>query len=215
MCKVTSLALTLASVQHEIPKKIRLIQNLIVILLLVYLTFSLSSTVKSPLNKPFRRGRHYVRPPKQSFQNTIHSWKRPASISYGHRMSMFWIFSFTTCFLVEFISNGKEINAPLSKLILLASFGNILYPSPSPPPPQQDAGPLQRTSNHFVTSKRCPWNSTKPSYIVCSASGNIYGLGKQNSLFPAGPVTTGVRSSDNPDGVSHDLARKDTKLFLL
>ena len=131
MCKVTSLALTLASVQHEIPKKIRLIQNLIVILLLVYLTFSLSSTVKSPLHKPFRRGRHYVRPPKQSFQNTIHSWKRPASISYGHRMSMFRIFSFTTCFLVEFISNGKEINAPLPKLILLASFGNILYPSPS------------------------------------------------------------------------------------
>ena len=135
MCKVTSLALTLASVQQEIPKKIRLIQNLIVILLLVYLTFSLSSTVKSPLHKPFRRGRHYVRPPKQSFQNTIHSWKRPASISYRHRMSMFRIFSFTTCFLVEFISNGKEINAPLSKLILLASFGNILYPSPSPPPP--------------------------------------------------------------------------------
>lgn len=135
MCKVTSLALTLASVRHEIPKKIRLIQNLIVILLLVYLTFSLSSTVKSPLHKPFRRGRHYVRPPKQSFQNTIHSWKRPASISYGHRMSMFRIFSFTTCFLVELISNGKEINAPLSKLILLASFGNILYPSPSPPSP--------------------------------------------------------------------------------
>ena len=133
MCKVTSLALTLASVQHEIPKKTRLIQNLIVILLLVCFPFSLSSTVKSPLNKPFRRGRHYVRPPKQSFQNTIHSWKRPASISYGHRMSMFRIFSFTTCFLVEFISNGKEINAPLSKLILLASFGNILYPPPSPP----------------------------------------------------------------------------------
>lgn len=135
MCKVTSLALTLASVQHEIPKKIRLIQNLIVILLLVYLPFSLSSTVKSFLHKPFLRGRHYVRPPKQSFQNTIHFWKRPASISYGHRMSMFRIFSFTTCFLVEFISNGKQINAPLSKLILLASFGNILYPSPSPPPP--------------------------------------------------------------------------------
>ena len=133
MCKVTSLALTLASVQHEKPKKIRLIQNLIVILLLVYLTFSLSSTVKSPLHKPFRRGRHYVRPPKQSFQNTIHSWKRPASISYGYRMSMFRIFSFTTCFLVEFITNGKQINAPLPKLILLASFGNILYPSPSPP----------------------------------------------------------------------------------
>ena len=137
MCKVTSLALTLASVQHEIPKKNRLIQNLIVILLLVCFPFSLSSTVKSPLNKPFRRGRHYVRPPKQSFQNTIHSWKRPVSISYGYRMSMFRIFSFTTCFLVEFISNGKQINAPLPKLILLASFGNILYPSPSssPPPP--------------------------------------------------------------------------------
>lgn len=213
MCKVTSLALTLASVQHEIPKKIRLIQNLIVILLLVCFPFSLSSTVKSPLNKPFRRGRHYVRPPKQSFQNTIHSWKRPASISYGYRMSMFRIFSFTTCFLVEFITNGKQINAPLPKLILLASFGNILYPSPSPP--QQDAGPLQRTSNHFVTSKRCPWNSTKTFLHCMLRLGEYLGSWETNSLFPAGPVTTGVRSSDNPDGVSHDLARKDTKLFLL
>lgn len=50
---------------------------------------------------------------------------------------MFRIFSFITCFLVEFITNGKQINAPLPKLILLASFGNILYPSPSPPPPNR------------------------------------------------------------------------------
>ena len=212
MCKVTSLALTLASVQHEIPKKISLIQNLIVILLLVYLTFSLSSAVKSLLHRPFRRWRHYLRPPKQSFQNTIHSWKRPASISYGYRMSMLRIFSFTTCFLVEFITNGKQINAPLPKLILLASFGNILYPSPSPPTGRWSIAAYFQ-SFRYIKEMSLKFHKT---FLHCMLRlGEYLGSWETNSLFPAGPVTTGVRSSDNPDGVSHDLARKDTKLFLL
>ena len=109
---------------------------------------------------------------------------------------MFRIFSFTTCFLVEFISNGKQINAPLSKLILLASFGNILYPSPPPPPPNRTlvhCSVLPIISLHQRDVPEIPQNLTS---LYASPRGIFRALGNKIPCFLRGRslLESGVRT---------------------